>query len=1158
LARLSFVIEVEPFNLKKYDKAAIELELRAAAQSWIDDLRALAYTKMDDDQKAYDLIEKYQDAFSADYQNNVNSNQAFEDISHIEKTLKTEQLGINLIRQKSDCQTKGDICHLDLKFYNLEKSLDLSALFPIIENMGFYVTAEIPSKVRLPSGDIVWVQHFVLKTNGVVLKDSDFQNRKHLFEKCFLAVQRGAIEDDTLNQLTLKEGVSGRDILILRTVLRYLRQTIYTYSKTFTEQVVTHNSKIARLLIESFHASHNPTFKGSRKSAHQRIDAELKHEFDNIKSIDHDNIMRLFKNIIDATLRTNFYQTAFDGSIKDYVSIKLDSAQITSLPDPKPYREIFVYAPETEGVHLRGDAIARGGLRWSDRHEDFRTEVLGLMKAQMVKNAVIVPMGSKGGFVVKNPPTTGGRDAWIAEGIRCYKTFIRGLLDITDNVIDNKIVPPKNVVRLDKDDPYLVVAADKGTATFSDIANSVSEEYGFWLGDAFASGGSAGYDHKVMGITARGAWESVKRHFHELDHNSQTQDFDVMGVGDMGGDVFGNGMLLSKHIRLVGAFNHLHIFCDPTPNSKKTWVERKRLFDGVMGWDQYNTKLLSTGGRIYSRQDKVLKLTKQIKQRFGLDKDEVSPNELMTAILKSQTDLIWFGGIGTYIKSKDENHADASDKANDAIRINACQLNARVVGEGANLGVTQEARIEFANLGGKINADFIDNAGGVNSSDVEVNIKILLNKMTKGKKPALTVSARNKLLESMTTDVENLVLKNSYQQAQAVSLMTFNAPTTLLGHAEYIRSLEQRNLLDRDLEFLPSDEEIEERLRDGDGLNRPELSVLQCYAKNTLTKDILNSRVPDHALTEELLLAYFPDVLVKKYKKDILNHQLRREIIATELANIVMNRFGPTFINTIQTNTGADINTIFKAFLVVTFSFDLRNLWDKIEMLDGKVHTSIQMKALSEISRTTERQVIWLIKRMGDKIDPIKHLPIFKKAVQSLKQDLETLLPETRLARFHEIVDIYTDQKVPKDIAIDMASLIPMSAIGNIFMISLQKNIPIRDMAYVYYVIGEHFQLYWLRLQSRHLFASGVWSGQALREIRGQLYVSQAKSAERYISDFKGKKVKISPKHITEWCQKEGLRTDKVLTTIEAMRGSEKIDLSMLIVAEQMLSGLYD
>ncbi|MBL4588616.1 MAG: NAD-glutamate dehydrogenase, partial [Alphaproteobacteria bacterium] len=701
-------------------------------------------------------------------------------------------------------------------------------------------------------------------------------------------------------------------------------------------------------------------------------------------------------------------------------------------------------------------------------------------------------------------------------------------------------------------------AADKGTATFSDIANGISQANNSWLDDAFASGGSAGYDHKVMGITARGAWESVKRHFNELGHDTQTQDFDVMGVGDMGGDVFGNGMLLSKHIRLVGAFNHLHIFCDPEPDSAKSWKERKRLFGNVQGWDHYNTELLSKGGRIYSRDDKKLKLTSQIKARFGIEESEVSPRELMHAMLKMKIDLMWFGGIGTYVKAKSESHADASDKANDAIRINARDLQARVIGEGANLGVTQEARIEFSALDGKVNADFIDNAGGVDSSDHEVNIKILLNKMVLGQKPTLTLVARNILLESMTKDVEDLVLNHNYQQSQAISLMNYSASSTLLNHADYIRDLESRNLLDRTLEFLPSDEEIDDRLKEGRGLLPPEISVLQCYAKNVLTKEILETNIPDHPLTEEILFNYFPKILVKKYKKDILNHQLRREIITTQLANVIVNRFGPTFINSVKNNTGAPLEEILNAYLIIYKAFNLQAMWQKIEALDGVVSARIQTKAFHDIGKVIERQVIWLTKRAGLKADPVKQVVLFEKAVLSLRKDMVDILPEGRLARLEEDVSEYITEGFPEDISRDLAYMSPMSAVGNIIIIAHERKIPIKDMAHVYYVIGEYFNIYWLRLQSRHLFSSGLWSGQALREIRNKLYVAQAKIAEKYITDFSGKKVSISTESIEKWCEDESLRSSQLKKTVKAMRDAQQIDLSMLIVAEQMLISLYD
>ncbi len=1158
LARLSFVISVEPFHLVHYNHDAIEQDLRVAAQSWVDQLQNTIYEETGSDKTAYTLVQKYGEAFSGRYQDRYTTLESFKDILKIEEVFDHNSLSLDLTREENTCDESGQTCHLHLKFYNADTPIDLSALFPIIETMGFYVTSEIPSDARLDKDTTVWIHDFQLQTTGIMLDKTNFETKKKLFEETFLDIYTGKSENDFLNQLSLKEGLSGRDIVILRTALRYLRQTIYTYSKSFTEQVVVQNSKIAALLVALFKTHHDPDFAGDRLKSAQKITNKIKKEFWAVKSIDHDQIMRLFWNVIEATLRTNFFQKDENGVDKEYISIKLKSADIPSLPDPKPYREIFVYSRRIEGVHLRGGAISRGGLRWSDRHEDFRTEVLGLMKAQMVKNAVIVPMGAKGGFIVKSPPPSGDRQEILNEGIACYKIFIQALLDITDNMDTQKVIPPRDVVRRDDNDPYLVVAADKGTATFSDIANGLSQAHGFWLDDAFASGGSAGYDHKIMGITARGAWESVKRHFRELDHDTQSQDFDVIGIGDMGGDVFGNGMLLSKHIRLIGAFNHLHIFCDPDPDPAQSWTERNRLFKGVKGWDHYNTKLLSKGGRIYSREDKTLKLTPQIKARFGIESNDLSPFELMKYILKSQTDLLWFGGIGTYIKASSETHADASDKANNVIRINANEVQARVIGEGANLGVTQCARIEYAQLDGKVNADFIDNAGGVDSSDHEVNIKILLNPLTKGKKPRLTLKARNKLLEEMTQDVERLVLRNNYQQSQAISLMRSQAPMTLLSHADYMCSLENKNILDRTLEFLPHDEDINERLKDGEGLYSPELCVLQCYAKNTMTKEMLTTSIPDHPVVQDVLLNYFPDILIKKYEKEILAHPLRREIIATQLSNILVNRFGPSFIADIMAQTGTSFETVLKAYLVITKGFDLRTLWRKIELLDTKINPHVQIKALGDISKIIERQVTWLAKRLGTRIDVTRKIPIFKKAVKNLRKDLIPILPDSRLTRLNDSIASYVEGGIPEDIARDIAYMSPMSAIGNIIMIAENRKIPIQDMAHVYYAVGEYFHIYWLRLQSRHLFAPGIWSGQALREIRNKLYICQAKIAERYITDFSGKHIQITPALIDEWCNTHALRSKQFLSTIRTMRDSQQIDLSMLIVAEQMLGGLYE
>lgn len=783
-ARVMFIINVRQSDAPDIDTTHIEKLLQEAGQTWQEVLLNALSETYEDESDITSLAQKYGSAFPIAYTARYRPKQAIFDIEKVEEVLETNELNLDLYRPED-----LDLQQMRLKVYNPGKPLNLSDVMPILENLGLRAISELPFEVS-PEGteNSVWIHDFLLEApqieNIVAIRDV-----KKNFERGFSKIWSEEMENDGLNHLILAANMNWHEITILRTYVRYLKQIRYPFSRPYTAKALTENPTIARLIVNLFKSLHDPKNKKDAETMTADCTANITHKLEQVDSLDQDRILRMMTKLVDATLRTNYFQRDENGQAKPHLSVKLDSGAVPELPQPRPYREIFVYSPRVEAIHLRGDKIARGGLRWSDRHEDFRTEVLGLMKAQMVKNAVIVPMGSKGGFVVKRP--TNSREEFMAEGIECYKTFIRGMLDITDNRKGKKIIPPKNVVRRDGDDPYLVVAADKGTASFSDIANGIAREYGFWLDDAFASGGSAGYDHKKMGITARGAWESVKLLFRQLNHNIQDQPFDVTGVGDMGGDVFGNGMLLSKHIQLIGAFNHLHIFCDPNPDAASSWTERKRLFDAVKGWGEYDQKKLSKGGRIYSRSDKTLKLTPEIQKRFDLPKDKVTPNELMRAILKARTDLLWFGGIGTYIKSTQETDTDVGDKASDALRIDATELRTKIIGEGANLGVTQLGRIEFSENGGLMNTDFVDNSGGVNSSDLEVNIKILMTDVMTGKDHTMDIKSRNILLEKMTEDVSRLVLRNNYQQAQAISLTELQAKENLQIQNDFMKDLER-------------------------------------------------------------------------------------------------------------------------------------------------------------------------------------------------------------------------------------------------------------------------------------------------------------------------------------------------------------------------------
>ncbi len=1159
LARVMFTIyfNSDKSANKKIDIDKIERKLQEAGQLWSEHLTLAMHNMEYNEHETLRLVAKYGEAFPISYRETFSAKEAIHDINKVESVLATGQFSPDIYKC---AYCLGN--EIRVKIYNRNEPVTLSAILPVMENMGLQVISEIPFEIK-PNGsnDTVWVHDFMLQAEND--SDADKVNQvKDVFEEALTKIWYGETEDDGLNRLTLSAHMDWRSIMILRACIRYLRQARYPFSTRYMERALTNNPDLAQKIVDLFMTLHNPNNVTEAQSQAAKHSMAIDHGLEAVDSLDEDRIIRSITGIIEATLRTNFFQPDEDGKPKHYIALKLDSHAVDELPEPKPFREIFVYAPEVEGIHLRGDKIARGGIRWSDRHEDFRTEVLGLMKAQQVKNSVIVPMGAKGGFIMKRPPEEGGREAFMAEGIACYKTFIRALLDITDNRKGKKIIPPKNVVRLDENDPYLVVAADKGTATFSDIANSISAEYDFWLGDAFASGGSAGYDHKKMGITARGAWESVKRHFRELNHDTQTQDFDVIGVGDMAGDVFGNGMLLSEHIHMIAAFNHLHIVCDPNPNPAQSYKERKRLFDAVKGWDEYDTKALSKGGRIYSRQEKSLELTPEIKTRFEITKDRVTPAELIQALLRSRTDLLWFGGIGTFIKASSETHADVGDKVNDALRIDAKEVRARAIGEGANLGITQRGRIEFAAKGGRLNADFIDNSGGVDSSDHEVNIKILLTEVMNSNDNKMTLSSRNKLLAQMTDEVSALVLRHNYQQTQGISLAELNAAEDLGMHAEWIKDLERDEGLDRILECLPSEEEIALRKTAGKGLTRPEISLLISYAKITFTKDLMESTVPDLPETKHFLTNYFPTPLRKKFAKEIEQHRLKREIIATALASSMVNRLGPTFIKDRMEKTGSSPSDITCAYLIVREAFDLSALWKQIETLDNKVPAEVQLRAMESIAQMAEREVTWFLTRLGRDPDISKDTPEFKAGITHLREKLESVVTPSQMQAIENHTAMGVNDGLPRDLARQIAMIPRLGAACDIIRTSMECKTSISATAATYFAAGDYFPLHWLRKQARFLHTDNRWASEALEGMIDQLYSCQTGITMRILDDLK-KEIKNGAcgpdgNDIVQcWLKTHGHQAIQLEPLFTEIKQAGKVDLPVLMIAEQRLRSLY-
>jgi len=1144
LARILFTIVLKN-NDVNFDKEKIEQELINIGRDWTDRLKENLIDSLGKREGA-EIYHKYGQAFDVSYCDQNNIHGAVHDINHLQKLIKADRnLDVDLYKIRA---TKAG--ELRLKVYHKNSAVPLSNILPLFHNLGFRVSSENPYKVK-PLGikKPLWIHDFIVQCSEKI----NIKKAKEKFEDACLNIWRGHAENDGLNKLILLANLSWQEIVILRTYKAFMRQGKFPFSDQYVEEVLNTHPDIALKLIQLFKERHDPKLKIDLDIRGKKTSLKILEMLQSVDRLDHDRILRAFHTLIEKTLRTNFFQTDDNNESPPYLSIKLESKKILELPLPRPDVEIFVYSTRVEAVHLRGGKIARGGIRWSDRRDDFRTEVLGLMKAQMVKNAVIVPVGSKGGFFVKQPPLEGGREAFIKEGIECYKTFMTALLRITDNNIKGKVIRPKNIICYDDFDPYFVVAADKGTATFSDIANSISAQENFWLDDAFASGGSAGYDHKVMGITARGAWESVKRHFREMDKDIQKEEFTVIGVGDMGGDVFGNGMLLSKKIKLFGAFNHIHIFCDPNPDTDISFKERKTLFKNTKGWDSYDIKKLSKGGKIYNRSDKSLKLTPQIKKVFNIDKDNITPNELIRIMLKADTDLLWFGGIGTYIKGSKQSHADVDDKNNDNLRVNANELNAKVIGEGANLGVTQLARVEFSRNGGRLNTDFIDNSAGVDCSDHEVNIKILLSDvMLKSK---MTLKQRNKLMERMSDDVAELVLRDNYQQTQALSLMEFKANNFIGMHTDFIKSLEKSGVINRELEGLPDNATLNKMIKDKEGLSRPELAVLFAYSKMMLYKRILISKIPDDKSMEVLLFGYFPKAL-HKYDVAIKKHKLRREIIATQLINIIVNRMGPLFIRSRTLKTGSSIEKVVKSFLIVANSFYARDTWKMIESLDNKIPANVQMKALYDASQVVKRAVTWFLRFGDDNPNILKEIKVFKSGVNILKKNIKNIIPKSVEKNLHATETKLINMGMPDNLAKEISILILLASANDIIMITRNLKSNIKEVASLYFQIGERFNLDWLRQEAIFMTPKNNWQARVISGIMDDLYSHQASITLKVLENIKTSAGGSKAKSIEGQLAPYNNAIKQITEIISKIKNEPTIEIVMLTLVNQRIGQL--
>ena len=1141
LARLYIILNTES-SVAKVNIEALEQRLEELTSLWSDDLRH-ALVSVLGESSGDALVERYKDAFPESYKDIPNSDfRIYPDIQKIESALSTNMVTFDLYHLESDEAI------LQLKIYSPSEHILLSDIMPILENMGFDVIDEYTFLITPLYKDAlaaVHMHHFRLSVPA--LDNLPLKNITAAVEEALFHIWEGNMQDDGFNKLIVLAGLSWRQVVVLRSLGKYLRQTGFTYSQEYCEEVLSKHPVLAMQLIELFYARFDPT-EGKREQNSKRLVKVLEEGLSNVTSSAEDKVIRRFFETTQAILRTNYFQTT-DTSPKAYISYKFDSSKVPELPLPRPYAEIFVYSPRMEGIHLRGGKVARGGLRWSDRSEDFRIEVLGLMKAQMAKNSVIVPVGSKGGFIVKQVTMEQGREAFLKEGIECYQTLLRGMLDITDNIVEGKVVAPKHVVRHDGDDPYLVVAADKGTATFSDIANGVSKDYGFWLGDAFASGGSAGYDHKKMAITARGAWISVERHFREAGIDTRTTDFTVSGIGDMSGDVFGNGMLLSQHIQLVGAFNHLHIFVDPNPDATASFKERERLFNlPRSNWTDYNSSLISKGGGIFERKAKSITLSKEIKERFQIDKDQVTPDELIRAILLAPVDLLWNGGIGTYVKATDEKNEEVGDKACDTIRVNGEQLRCLVVGEGGNLGSTQRGRIEYALKGGRINTDAIDNSAGVDCSDHEVNIKIALQKAVESGK--LTEGTRNKLLSSMTEEVAALVLRDNTLQTQALTIAQMQGYPVLELYVRLMQKLEREGMLDRKIEFLPTDAEIARRIIEKQGLSRPELAVLLAYSKIAIYTDLLASDLPDDPYFSGDLLFYFPEIMRKKFAAEIDSHPLRREIIATFVTNSMVNRVGSPFFHLALEDTGLKGCDIARAYTVARDTFDLRTLWSEIETLDGKVSAEVQGELFLEIEKLIQRVTFWFLRNSPQPLEISQVVKAFD-GIRELSLTLNKVLVGRAKEAFEHKLAKYRSLKVPEPVASKIAGLDALSSGCIIVQVAKNCKKPVQTVAAIYFEIATRFNLSWLRNCLDQLAADNYWQRMSITTLKDDLYDLQMRLTAEIMAHAD------KPHAVSEWCKVNQKQVDRFDRFILDIRAHENVDFSMIVVAAKRVESLF-
>jgi glutamate dehydrogenase len=1186
LARLQLIVRPRPGAKISFDLGALEKKIVDVVRTWTDELRAILIEKHGEE-AGLKATSRFGRAFPEAYKEDISPWVAAFDVENATAIYQGESLRMSLYRPR---KSRGGI--IRFKIFRKDAPIPLSDVLPMLENLGLHIVNERPYELKLSEKQRIWIQDFDMIP--AVDRELDLDVIRELFTDAFEKTLLGETDSDGFNRLVIASQMHWRQVKVLRAYCKYLLQTGVPFSINYMAETLARHPAISRLLVELFEASFDPA--RDRESGYRKelagkrmgrrfgvlLNAELAEDpvltefisdlvaarsqnrelqvsaikrafrraLESVSSLDEDRILFAFYEVIRATLRTNYFQAGEDGAVKEYISFKLDSQALPELPRPRPFREIWVYSPRVEGIHLRGGKIARGGLRWSDRREDFRTEVLGLMKAQSVKNTMIVPVGAKGGFVVKRMPEEGGREAMLAEGINCYSIFINGLLDITDNLDKDDLVPPGDVVRLDEDDPYLVVAADKGTATFSDTANGIANQHGFWMGDAFASGGSVGYDHKGMGITARGAWEGVKRHFREIGTDIQREAFSVVGIGDMSGDVFGNGMLLSKHIRLQAAFNHLHIFLDPDPDSKSSFKERRRLFGlSRSSWIDYKPELISRGGGVFSRQDKTIPLSQEIRDWLGVEEKQLTPNALIRELLKAPVDLLWNGGIGTYVKSSSETHVDVGDLANNALRVDGNELCCKVVGEGGNLGITQQGRIEFAQAGGLINTDFIDNSAGVDTSDHEVNIKILLNLAIRAGE--LDFEQRNRLLAEMTDEVGALVLRSNYLQTQAISMMVTFSGSRLGSKQHFINVLEDKGLLDRNLEFLPDDEILEERRDKGEGMVRPELAVLLSYSKIMLYQQLLASDIPEDDYLSGELIRYFPVALQERYARLMPEHRLKREIVATQVTNSIVNRMGASFELRMSEDTGSSPSEVARAYTIAREVFDARSFWLKIEALDNKVDSDLQISAMLNMWKLLREATRWLLNLQGRKLDIRIMVDRLAPGLETLQKSIGATMTALENEELKKQAQAYIDGGFSRKLAEHTVMLERLFPTLDVVETAARRRTDVNRVARVFFGLGDVLDLKWLKKQVESLKVARQWHAISRANLRDELFSAHNHLVERVL---KGDGRKKDP--VASWMETNQATLKPVQDMLNDMKKGGEMDYPTISVAVRALEQL--